>query len=68
VNFLVIDISPREFNAAINGGFKLHFCHKMERSGMEKMQLKNHPFDCFVSLDEEGLPTPAAGCAQELCA
>jgi hypothetical protein len=22
----------------------------MERSGMAKMQLKSHPFDCFVSL------------------
>jgi hypothetical protein len=22
--------------------FKLHFCHKMERSGMAKMQLENH--------------------------
>lgn len=35
-------------NAAINGSFKLHFFHKMERSEMAKMQHKNRLFDCFV--------------------
>jgi hypothetical protein len=30
--------------------FKLQFCHKMKRSGMAKLQLKNHPLDNFVKL------------------